>query len=149
MWLIVANMQATNLFATGDEFEICANHLPSSKDVWTFNPTVLTIVKQAGAPYLFTLMQNYPNPFNPSTTIRYELPVLSKVTITIYNVLGQKVRTLVDGVQNAGPQFQVWNSKSDLGSSVASGVYFYRIEATGLSGKAGALSVTKKMVLLR
>jgi flagellar hook assembly protein FlgD len=95
------------------------------------------------------LIQNYPNPFNPSTTIRYELPVTSKVTIAIYNVLGQKVRTLVNEIQNAGPQLQVWNSKSDAGSNVASGVYFYRIQTHGLSGSSGAFTATKKMVLLR
>jgi hypothetical protein len=149
MWWIVATMRGSNLFAAGDEFEIIANHEPSSKDLWTFNPSVLTNVKQASVPYSFALMQNYPNPFNPSTTIRYELPVLSKVTIAIYNVLGQKVRTLVNEIQNAGPQLQVWNSKSDAGNSVASGVYFYRIQSHGLSGSSAAFTATKKMVLLR
>jgi len=149
MWWIVATMKDTSLFASGDEFEIIANHLPSSKDLWTFNTSVLTNVKQSSAPYSFMLMQNYPNPFNPSTTIRYELPVLSKVTISIYNVIGQKVRTLVNGVQNAGPQLLVWNSKNDAGSNVASGVYFYRIQATPLSGTSGTFSGAKKMVLLR
>jgi hypothetical protein len=149
MWWIVATMRGSNLFAAGDEFEIIANHQPSSKDLWTFNPSVLTNVKQASVPYSFALMQNYPNPFNPSTTIRYELPVLSKVTIAIYNVLGQKVRTLVNEIQNAGPQLQVWNSKNDAGNSVASGVYFYRIQSHGLSGSSAAFTATKKMVLLR
>jgi len=149
MWWIVATMRGSNLFTDGDEFEIIANHIPSSRDLWTFNPSVLTGVKQAGVPYSFALMQNYPNPFNPSTTIRYELPVTSKVTIAIYNVLGQKVRTLVNEIQNAGPQLQVWNSKNDAGNSVASGVYFYRIQSHGLSGSSAAFTATKKMVLLR
>ena len=148
MWWIVAKMCEANLFTAGDEFEIIANHIPSSQDLWTFNPSVLTNVKQGSVPYSFTLMQNYPNPFNPSTTIRYELSVPSKVTITIYNVLGQKVRTLVNEVQNAGPQLLVWNSKNDAGN-IASGVYFYRIQATALSGTSGAFSAVKKMVLLR
>jgi hypothetical protein len=101
------------------------------------------------APYSFALMQNYPNPFNPSTTVRYELPALSRVTITIYDMLSQKVRTLVNEVQSAGPHLQVWNSKDDAGRGVASGVYFYRIEANALSGTAGAFNVTKKMVLIK
>ncbi len=96
----------------------------------------VTSVTTSGSqtPYSFALMQNYPNPFNPSTTIGYELPALSRVTITIYDMLGQKVRTLVNEVQSAGPQLQVWNSKNDAGRSVASGVYFYRIEAAAVSG---------------
>jgi hypothetical protein len=149
MWWIVAAMRGSNLFSAGDELEIIANHLPSSQDLWTFNPLDRSILIQAPVAYSFALIQNYPNPFNPSTTIRYELPVTSKVTIAIYNVLGQKVRTLVNEIQNAGPQLQVWNSKSDAGSNVASGVYFYRIQTHGLSGSSGAFTATKKMVLLR
>jgi len=149
MWVMTCTRRNGDPWAAGDQFEIIANHPPSSNDLWVFNPSVLTTVKQASAPYSFVLMQNYPNPFNPSTTIRYELPALSKVTITIYNLLGQKVRTLVNEIQNAGPQFLVWNSKNDAGASVASGVYFYRIEAAARSGSGGVFSVTKKMVLLR
>jgi hypothetical protein len=149
MWWIVATMRGSDLFSAGDELEIIANHLPSSKDLWTFNPLDRSILIQASIPYSFALMQNYPNPFNPSTTIRYELSAPSKVTLTIYNVLGQKVRTLVNEVQNPGPQLQVWNSKNDAGSNVASGVYFYRILSTPLSGSSGVFSATKKMVLLR
>ena len=64
----------------------------------------VTSVTTSGSqsPYSFALMQNYPNPFNPSTTIGYELPALSRVTIAIYNMLGQKVRTLVNEVQSGG-----------------------------------------------
>jgi len=149
MWAITCNRRDDNPWVAGDQFEIIANHLPSSQDVWTFSPSVLTNVRQASSPYSFMLMQNYPNPFNPSTTIRYELPALSKVKITIYNVLGQKVRTLVNGVQNAGPQFQLWDSKNDAGRNVASGVYFYRIEAAAITGASSAFSITKKMMLIK
>ena len=149
MWWIVATMRGSNLFSAGDELEIIANHLPSSQDLWTFSPLDRSILIQAPIAYSFALMQNYPNPFNPTTTIRYELSAPSKVLLTIYNVLGQKVRTLVNEVQNAGPQLLVWNSKNDAGSSVASGVYFYRIEAAAVSGFAGRFGVTKKMVLIR
>ena len=114
-------------------------------------PSQITPVPTSGSqlPHSFAVMQNYPNPFNPSTTIRYELPALSRVSISIYDILGQKVRALVDEVESAGSQFQVWNSKNDAGSIVASGVYFYRIEAAAVSSSAGAFSATKKMILMR
>ena len=125
--------------------------LARSAYIFLSEPDQITSVRTSGsqAPNSFALLQNYPNPFNPSTTIRYELPALSRVSISIYDILGQKVRVLVDEVESAGPQFQVWNSKNDAGSSVASGVYFYRIEAAALSGSAGAFSATKKMILMR
>ncbi len=77
-----------------------------------------------GLPSQFRLSQNYPNPFNPTTTIRYDLPRMSLVTITVYDILGQQVAILVDGVKSPGAHEVVFN-----GSSLASGVYFYRMSA--------------------
>ncbi len=81
---------------------------------------------QAGSelPKQFVLFQNYPNPFNPSTQIRYGIPKASDVKIDVYNTLGQKVMTLVEGRQSAGYHIVTWNAKW-----AASGVYFYRIQA--------------------
>ena len=89
------------------------------------------------------LAQNYPNPFNPTTAIRFSLREPGHVAVRIYNVRGQLVTTLVDGVKPAGQIHDVrWNGKNAAGQSVASGVYFYRITASDFVK-------TKKMVLLR
>ena len=84
---------------------------------------------EAAIPNQITLMQNYPNPFNPNTTIRYDLPKASDVKLVIYNILGQKVRTLIDKNRSAGFHVVQWDGKNGAGVSVASGVYIYRIEA--------------------
>ncbi|MDA0747300.1 MAG: fibronectin type III domain-containing protein, partial [bacterium] len=80
-------------------------------------------------PDAFALEHNYPNPFNPETTIRYAVPEAGKVTLRIYNVLGQEVATLVNTNQVAGYYSVQWNGMDRLGRSVASGVYLYRMEA--------------------
>jgi hypothetical protein len=102
-------------------------------------------------PTAFLLEQNYPNPFNPLTVIRYQLPVQSHVTLKVYNILGQVVKTLVDGMRNAG-----YESVSLDAGSLASGVYFYKIEArpavgqaTGVSESHMSFTDVKKLLLLR
>ena len=90
-----------------------------------------------GAPLQFDLAQNYPNPFNPSTTIKFELPKASQVNLTVFDMLGREVSALVSERRNAG----VHEVKFD-GSNLASGVYFYRLQA-------GNLVATKRLVLLR
>jgi hypothetical protein len=96
----------------------------------------------AALPTEFELSQNTPNPFNPTTQIAFALPSASKVNLTIYNVLGQQVKTLVDDYMNAGYQSVTWDGTDDYGGAVASGVYFYRISAEQFSD-------TKKMLLLK
>ncbi|RLD15942.1 hypothetical protein DRI50_03050 [candidate division KSB1 bacterium] len=94
-------------------------------------------------PTRFELKQNYPNPFNPTTMISFTLPQAAHVTLTVYDVLGQKVRTLIDNkLATAGTHFQKWNGKDDFGHKVASGIYFYKI-------KAGNFSAIRKMVLMK
>jgi len=82
-------------------------------------------------PTQYALHQNFPNPFNPSTTIKYDLKAKTDVKLTIYNVLGQKVRTLVNTNQAAGFKNIVWNGLNDVGEQVSTGIYIYRIEADG------------------
>lgn len=92
-------------------------------------------------PMAFSLSQNYPNPFNSQTIISYALPEVVHVRIDIYNLLGQKVKTLVNGAQEAGYRTVVWDGKSNQGSSVSSGIYFYKIVA-------GSVTESRKMILL-
>jgi len=96
----------------------------------------------AGIPKTHQLFQNYPNPFNPETQIKYDLPVSGHVELTIYNILGQKVKVLVDEIQDAGHKSVMWDGKDDEGREVASGIYFYKITAE-------SFKKTKKMVLLK
>ena len=100
-------------------------------------PEKLTSGPTAGTPSSFALWQNYPNPFNPSTTILYQLPTQSRVSLIVCDILGQQVATLVDSDQQAGAHSVQWNAKGQ-----ASGVYFCRIVA-------GNNTETKKMLLVR
>lgn len=82
-------------------------------------------------PTSFGLSQNVPNPFNPTTTISFQMPEAGQVRLAIYNALGQEVQTLVQEFRDAGNHAVVWNGRDALGRQVASGVYFYRLEADG------------------
>lgn len=88
---------------------------------------ILTITFEL--PNNFALEQNYPNPFNPETVIPFQLPVDTKVTVEIFNVLGQKVKTLVNGELEAGYHAPVWNGSNDQNTKVASGMYFVVMHA--------------------
>ncbi|MCP4706213.1 MAG: T9SS type A sorting domain-containing protein [candidate division Zixibacteria bacterium] len=93
-------------------------------------------------PVSFALLQNAPNPFNPTTNIAFDLPAASQVRLEILNVLGQRVKTLVDEVREAGSHSVTWDGRDDYGTSTASGVYFYRISA-------GENQAVKKMMMLK
>ena len=92
-------------------------------------------------PDKFCLFQNYPNPFNPQTNIRFDLPLASNVTITIYSILGEKVREFEKRYE-AGAHTLMWDGKNSSGKDVTSGVYFYKLNA-------GNYQETRKMVLIR
>ncbi len=109
------------------------------------NPAVVAgVLELQSTPREFALHQNFPNPFNPDTTIKYDLAESADVTLQIYNVLGQVVRTLVASeAQNAG-RYQIrWNGMDDRGVSVSSGIYFYQISADGM------FSDVRKLMLLK
>jgi choice-of-anchor B domain-containing protein len=79
----------------------------------------------------FALYQNAPNPFNPSTTLPYAIPASMPVELAVYNVAGQRIRTLVNDVRPPGPHSEVWDGRDDRGQTVAAGVYFARLSAGG------------------
>lgn len=100
-------------------------------------------------PVLFSLFQNHPNPFNPSTVIRYQLPVESKVIMKIYNMLGQEVCTLVDEIQDAGFKAVEWSSTNLSSNAIASGVYFYKLEAVPLAESVDPFTQVRKMIIMK
>lgn len=100
-----------------------------------------TSVDESPRPETFLLRQNYPNPFNPATVIEYQIQQAGHVHLTVYNIMGQKIRQLVNGYQNAGMQRITWNGADDNGNGVAAGVYLYQLNM-------GGQSVIRKMLLL-
>ena len=93
-------------------------------------------------PDAFSLSQNYPNPVNLETVIKYALPEDCHVELTIYNMLGQKVKTLVNQYQDAGYKMVHWNGRDDKGYEIASGLYFYKLQTP-------KYSETKKMIFVK
>ena len=102
---------------------------------------VLEEQDEAVVPTAFSLAQNYPNPFNSSTVIRFALPRSGPVELALYNLVGQKVVTLVDGMRAAGSYTVHWDGRDDAGNALASGVYLYRLQA-------GGQVETRKLVLV-
>lgn len=106
-------------------------------------PVVVSVDdRDAGLPARFALYENYPNPFNPSTTIRYDLPRQSQVSLKVFNILGEEVATLVNEAQPGGKYELNWNGKNRFGQQASSGVYVYRLQA-------GDFVQAKKMMLLK
>jgi flagellar hook assembly protein FlgD len=93
-------------------------------------------------PNKFVVHQNYPNPFNQTTFITFELPEASRVTVEIYNALGQRVNRLLEENQQAGSHRVQWRGQDDAGRPVSSGLYFYKVTA-------GDQTATGKMMLLQ
>lgn len=100
-------------------------------------------LSSGGPPKNYGLDQNYPNPFNPATTIRFNLPVKSKVRLLIFNLLGQQITELANEEVDAGYFQKVWSA------GVASGPYFYRLEAVSVSDPSKRFVDVKKMILFK
>ena len=112
------------------------NWFPSRYATWLADPA-MGIAPAGGAPVVFALHQNYPNPFNPSTVLSFTLGKGALTSLTVYNVLGQKVATLFNGFAPAGTHEVTFDARA-----LSSGVYFYRLES-------GNLASVKKMMLLK
>ena len=95
----------------------------------------------------FALLQNYPNPFNPSTSIEFSLPVAADVELNIFNILGQQVASLINEQQTAGNHSIIWNADDSKGIKLSSGIYLYKLKATGIDGSE--FQETRKMILLK
>ena len=109
---------------------------------WVPHNLELATDNSAALPKSFALKQNYPNPFNPSTEIAFTLEQTSNITLTIFNVLGQKVKVLADGSKNAGTHSLSWDGSDQMGAMVSTGLYFYTLTD-------GNTSITKKMALMK
>jgi len=153
-WNVVGNelriaAAGTTPLATGDVAAIMV-HLKSKESRISFSTDAmlnenfqsLGAVEVAAIPTVYALDQNYPNPFNPSTTIRYQIPTDASVNLIIYNVQGQKIRTLVSKEQKAGYYNVVWDGRNEAGQTVSTGLYLYRVQA-------GSFVATQKMLMLK
>jgi len=124
----------------------CEIHTSFSSNIyWPYNwsaSCALTVNELSVSPEYFKLHQNYPNPFNPVTKIHYDLPEKSFVSINIYDVIGNKIKSLVNSVQGAGYRAVYWDATNDLGQSVSAGMYIYTVNA-------GEFRATRKMALIK
>jgi hypothetical protein len=139
----------SSMAATPNTWKMLAAGIPGADviPVWT-GPLVIKDPSDANdgvdleVPMNYSLAQNYPNPFNPTTTIGFALPMAGDVKLDVFNLLGQKVKTLVNTEMLAGEHKVVWDGTTDAGTRVASGVYFYRLSTDQFTD-------TKKMLMLK
>lgn len=112
------------------------------KAIWTIERLDVKDVKQGQRPTSYSLSQNYPNPFNANTQIQFALPKAGKTRLEVFNVLGQRVNTLVDEFMEAGYKIVNWDGRDHTGQEVPSGIYFYRLRSEGFLQ-------TKKMLIIQ
>jgi hypothetical protein len=131
----------------GDGYTNLEEYLNGLYESVARNETLTGNDKYQSFPDGFGLEQNFPNPFNPATTIGYDLDENAHVSVTVYDVLGQFVTRLIEGPRSAGYNAVVWNGRNAEGAPMNSGVYFYRLE---MRGESGRLSVDqRKMILMK
>ena len=124
--------------ASDEEFIISSNTTGN----FVLTRTFLSTHDNNLIPKAFTLHQNYPNPFNPTTRIQYDLPESKFVNIDIYDVIGRKIKSLVNIVQDAGYRSVYWDATNNLGQPVSAGMYIYTVNA-------GEFRTTSKMALIK
>ncbi|MGH7454003.1 MAG: DNRLRE domain-containing protein [bacterium] len=137
-----------NISSTSKRFDSRESPNAASRPLLTVNYTATLDVKDNSShPTAFALYENFPNPFttsafNSATIIRYELPRNVKVNLVIYNLLGEKIRTLVNASESAGSKQVIWDGTNDAGERVVSGIYIYRLEA-------GTFTATRKLTFIK
>ncbi|MBN2411903.1 chitobiase/beta-hexosaminidase C-terminal domain-containing protein [candidate division KSB1 bacterium] len=114
---------------------------------WTLEKSSTDISKDNFLPVKYTLSQNYPNPFNPVTTIQYTIPVPSRIYLEIFNIRGQKIKTLTNSYHSAGYYSVQWDGRNDFDQLAANGMYFYRL--TIMDNKNNTRDIIKKMIYLK
>ena len=123
-------------YNSAQEFDMVESFLLGPQGVERTSPAL---------PQSFSLSQNYPNPFNPTTTISFDIPLRSLVSLKVFDMLGREVSTIVSGELPVGSYTRQWNA-----AKMPSGVYFYRLVAKAISsGEAGSFTETKKLLLLK
>ncbi|MCK4371520.1 MAG: T9SS type A sorting domain-containing protein, partial [candidate division Zixibacteria bacterium] len=139
--VLIYNMNGTAFLETGPVLYVGGDVEVKSLDVGGYDGFTL-VSKLNELPEDFHLSQNYPNPFNPTTRIEYYIPHASRIKITVYNVMGQRVKVLLDKYAEAGYGAVSWDATDDSGKRVASGLYLNRLEAEGVA-------LTRRMLLLK
>ncbi len=129
---------AYNPAANANPTFACAGVAPTVGDYVGFEPSM----ESTEMPRTFALLLNYPNPFNTATTIRFALPEASEVLLEVYDLMGRRISVLVEGQLGAGHYERVWDSGSDTGEHITSGVYIYRLQA-------GSFDAIRRMVLMK
>ena len=111
-------------------------------NIWVSESDVSVVEPTDMLPSRLSLIQNYPTPFNPETRISFKLAEKSHVSITIYDMLGRNIKTLINQTQDAGYRSVIWDATNDYGKPVSAGIYLYQIQA-------GEYISTKKIVMLK
>ncbi len=138
----VVGFTSTSAETATPTYDVSGTPVSSTSNL-TVSPDVpLAVHETVLQPVNYTLDQNYPNPFNPTTQIAFSIPQSMHVTVTIFNILGQQIATLVDGNLSAGSHLVTWNARNGNGEMLPTGVYFYRLSTP-------SFTAVKKMLLLK
>ena len=132
---------STGSIESGPSYNTDGTASPSTADL-SLTPETVTAVIPPPHPTTYSLEQNYPNPFNPTTQIAFSIEQSEHVSVAVFNILGQKVATLLDGQMNSGSHIVMWDGRNQHGDAMPSGVYFYRLSTPNFTA-------VRKMVLLK
>ncbi len=138
----VVGFTSTSTETSSPTYDASGNPVPSTSNMIVTPDVPTAVYQKAVQPVNYALDQNYPNPFNPTTQIAFSIPQSMHVTVTIFNILGQRIATLVDGNMSAGSHVVTWNARNEHGEIMPTGVYFYRLSTP-------SFTAVKKMLLLK